>query len=68
MTEREYVEILRQAAIDYIEIIGRESWEARKVGDGVKIDRWGKLLSQMSPHTFARLADAWLEKTAGNKT
>ncbi len=62
MTEREYVQTLRDAAEAYIDAV-------RKWGDGEPLEnhraalqRWESLRDKISPWTVVRTAEAWLEQ------
>jgi len=68
MTERQYVETLRQAAADYTAVVGREPGSPHQIGDGARLKRWGILRDKMSPHTFVRIADAWLAAETNKET
>jgi hypothetical protein len=62
MTEREYVETLREAAREYIDACAQHAgvvpWERQKKA----LDRWFGLTEKIGAHTVVRMADAWLEK------
>ena len=57
MTEREYVETLRNAARDYLSQIKAPDDDMKRA-----TERWHELRASMSPFTFVRLCDAWLQK------
>ena len=54
MTEREYVEKIRQHAEAYIAQISGEA-------DVAAVGRWAAVKRSLSPHTLVSLCDAWVK-------
>jgi hypothetical protein len=59
MTEREYIETIRRAASDYIDVIRAPESHA----DGWnKVLYWGTIKEKLSAHLTIRMCDVLLEK------
>lgn len=58
MTEREYVETLKAAAEDYLDLVIRKTQPTPEAKRALKA--WNRHRRALSAHTFLRLADAWL--------
>jgi hypothetical protein len=61
MDEREYVEHIRRAAVEYAD------WLGSIARDDGQLQRWSDAKLQLSPFTQIALCDAWLNSTQNAK-
>jgi hypothetical protein len=61
MTEHEYVEHIRRAAVDYTD------WLSSAAPDNGQLQRWSDTKLMLSPFTQTALCDAWLNSTHNAK-
>jgi hypothetical protein len=61
LTEVEYVQAIRDAALAYLEVIRNPT---AYLDDGAKrMRRWWTIREKLSAHTAVRLCDAWLAQS-----
>ena len=60
MTERKYIQAIRDAATAYVEVIR----DPKAFQDaGARIRRWWTIREKLGAHTVVRLCDAWLAQS-----
>jgi hypothetical protein len=58
MTEREYVEKIKDVASNYQAVIAKQTWHE---GDTAAIQHWQSMKEKLSPRTAIEMCNAWLE-------
>lgn len=67
MTEREYVQFLKDTAAEYISVVERLQRESWQVGDKERMERWPNAKAMLSPFAMIQMADAWLAVNAATR-
>lgn len=66
MTEREYVEFLRQRASSYVDTLANGGGETKPSIKTVEAwNSWDNARGQISPFTLISMCEAWLDRDAG---